>query len=102
ADEDGRRQHFAPVRDVRPPLLAALRACVARNIPPVVKWFPRCLLDEFAAYQDDSQPPSLIEDVYWKRSPGYACFYEGVCADAHGSPCSGLAFTYVNRFGWEQ
>lgn len=101
ADEDGGRMHAARVGDVRGPLLAALGACTERGIPPVVKWFPRCLLGEYAWCQDDGQPPALIEDRYWAREPRYACLYEGVCQDG-GSPCAGLSYPYIRRFGWEE
>jgi cyclic pyranopterin phosphate synthase len=100
-DEHGARELVAPVAEVRPALLEALAACVARGIPPVVKWFPRCLLGDFAWCQDDGQPPALIEDVYWEREPAYACLYEGVCADA-GTVCSGLSHAYIERHGWEE
>ena len=110
-DEDGSRQHAARVADVRGPLLEALGAAVARGIPPVVKWFPRCLLGPFAWAQDDGQPPALIEEGYWEREPEYACLYEGVCTASMGRPqdrsssarkCAGLSDTYVHRYGWEE
>ncbi len=100
ADEDGAREMSAPVSASRPYLVESLAACVARGIPPVVKWFPRCLLDDYAWAQDDGQPPALISDEYWQRRPLYACLYEGVCAHAP-DPCSGLSESYVKRHGWE-
>jgi hypothetical protein len=99
-DEAGSRRLAARVTDVRPHLVAALDACVQRGIPPVVKWFPRCLLGPFAAYQDDGQPPAIVDDRYWSREPHYACIYEGVCEEA-GSRCSGLSFSYIEEHGWE-
>lgn len=101
ADEDGTRAIVARVTEIRPHLIEALEACVDRGIPPVVKWFPRCLLGSFAEYQDDGQPPAVIDDSYWAKEPHYACVYEGVCAEA-GARCSGLSFAHVSRFGWEQ
>lgn len=100
ADERGARDHAAPVDVVLPRLLEALEACGARGVPPVVKWFPRCLLGGWAWAQDDGQPPALIDDAYWAREPDYGCLYAGVCADA--KRCSGLSDPYVARFGWEQ
>jgi cyclic pyranopterin phosphate synthase len=100
ADEDDGRAMSAPVSATRPYLLDALRSCVERRIAPVVKWFPRCLLDDFAWCQDDGQPPALIPDEYWNRRPIYACLYEGICAHAP-DPCSGLSEAYVQRHGWE-
>ena len=100
ADEDGARQHTARVADIRPHLLAALRASVARGIPPVVKWFPRCLLGARAGCPAAGQPPALIADSYWEREPGYGCVYAGACRDA--GPCAGLSDTYVARYGWEE
>ena len=101
ADEHGGRGHHAPVAAVRPHLLSALAACLKRGIPPVVKWYPRCLLGPFARYQDDGQPPSLIDDSYWQREPEYGCLYQGVCDEAPRA-CSGLSESYVARFGWEE
>lgn len=100
-DEDGHRELAARVGDVRPHLIRALQACVDRGFPPVVKWFPRCLLGDLAWCQDDGQPPALIDDNYWSREPEYACLYEGVCADASPT-CAGLSYPYIDRFGWEQ
>jgi len=110
ADEDGGRLHAARVSDVRGPLLEALRRAIAKGIPPVVKWFPRCLLGDLAWCQDDGQPPALIEDRYWEREPEYGCLYAGVCSEAmspsHGErgagKCAGLSDAYVHRFGWEE
>lgn len=100
ADEEGGRALAARVEDVRAPLLRALRACVDAQIPPVVKWFPRCLLEEMSWCQDDGQPPAAIADDYFDRAPEYGCLYRGVCAD--GEVCSGLSHPYIRRFGWEQ
>jgi cyclic pyranopterin phosphate synthase len=109
ADEDGKRMLAARITDVQAPLWAAIEAAVAHQIPPVVKWFPRCLLGPHAWCQDDGQPPALIEDSYWSREPEYACLYEGVCAlsvgrhaDRARGKCAGLSDTYVHRFGWEE
>ncbi|AKT42264.1 radical SAM protein [Chondromyces crocatus] len=108
-DEEGARGMNARVSEVREPLLEALGRCVMRGIPPVVKWFPRCLLGEFAACHDDGQPPSLIEDRYWEREPSYGCIYEGVCQEAPARPggstagaCVGLSDSYVFEHGWEE
>lgn len=101
ADEQGRRGHHVAVGELRPHLLAALVACMKRGIPPVVKWYPRCLLGPFARYQDDGQPPALIDDRYWQREPEYGCLYGGVCAE-YDVTCSGLSESYVTRFGWEE
>ncbi len=110
-DGDGGRLLAARVADVRAPLLEALALAIAKGIPPVVKWFPRCLLGALAWCQDDGQPPALIEDGYWEQEPAYGCLYEGVCADSVGRPpqrsgaggkCAGLSDAYVQRFGWEE
>jgi len=111
ADELGARGHFVRVADARAPLLRALAACVAQGISPAVKWFPKCLLGDYAKYHDDGQPPSVIPDDYFSREPGYGCIYEGVCAEAvdlaaKGTPasgrCAGLSEPYIQRFGWEE
>lgn len=100
-DEEAQRQMSARVGDVRPHLLGALRLALENGIPPVVKWFPRCLLGPFARYLDDAQPKALIDDGYWEREPAYSCIYEGICADAGGA-CSGLSHSYVEQHGWEE
>jgi len=108
-DDEGARMLAARVSDVREPLIRALELAVAKGIPPVVKWFPRCLLGTMAWCQDDGQPPALIEDRYWEKEPAYGCLYEGVCAESMGQPgrsrpgkCAGLSDAYVHRFGWEE
>jgi cyclic pyranopterin phosphate synthase len=108
-DEGGARRMNARVIDSQGPLLAALAACVRRGIPPVVKWYPRCLLGEYAPFHDDGQPPSIIEDRYWDREPGYGCIFDGVCLDAPARPggstagaCAGLSDAYVRELGWEE
>jgi MoaA/NifB/PqqE/SkfB family radical SAM enzyme len=110
ADEKGARGHFVRIAETRGPLLGALAACVERGIVPVVKWFPRCQLGDYAKYHDDGQPPSVIPDDYFTREPSYACIYEGVCEEAgdlaaKGTPasgrCAGLSEPYIHRFGYE-
>lgn len=108
-DEHGGRRMNARVADIRGPLLETLAACVERGIPPVVKWFPRCLLGDYAWCHDDGQPPSLIEDRYWDREPDYGCIYDGVCLEAPARPggstagaCVGLSDAYVLEHGWEE
>ncbi len=100
-DEVGARDLCAPVSEVLVPLRRALLGAVQRGMPPVVKWFPRCLLGPDAVYQDDGQPPALIDENYWDRAPEYACLYEGVCAGA-SEGCAGLSHTYIERWGWEE
>jgi cyclic pyranopterin phosphate synthase len=109
ADEEGDRAHAARVEDVRGPLVEAIEVAIAAGIPPVVKWFPRCLLGAHAWCQDDGQPPSLLEDEYWDREPAFGCLYEGVCVASMGrpqdprrGPCAGLSDAYVLRHGWEE
>lgn len=99
-DERGERGATVPVGQMVPVLKNALRSCIERGIPPVVKWVPRCLLGEYSWCQDDGQPAALIEDRYWDREPSYACIYEGVCLD-RAPVCSGLSYPYIERFGWE-
>jgi len=100
-DEDAGRRMAARVGDIAPHLTSALRIAVQNGIPPVVKWFPRCLLGPYARYLDDAQPNALIADEYWSREPAYSCIYEGICADAGGA-CSGLSHSYVEQHGWEE
>lgn len=101
ADEWAKRQMSARIGDVRPHLVDALERSIRAGFPPVVKWFPRCLLGSYALFLDDSQPPALISDEYWTREPAYSCLYEGVCADA-GKSCSGLSHPYIYQHGWEE
>ena len=100
-DETGARDLCARVSDVLVPLRRAIAGCVQRGMPPVVKWFPRCLLGPDAIYQEDGQPPALIDENYWDRAPEYACLYEGICAGA-SEGCAGLSHTYIERWGWEE
>ncbi|MBX3248094.1 MAG: radical SAM protein [Myxococcales bacterium] len=97
------REFAVPVAELRGPVIAAMRACLARGIPPVLKWFPRCLVPpDLLPYHDDGQPQMLIEPEFWDREPGYGCLYAGVCEDHHAQRCSGLSHAYVELHGWEQ
>ena len=98
-DDAELREEIVAVTRVRPHLLNALKVCRDRRMPAVVKWFPRCLLGEFAHHHDDSQPTALIDEQYWQRLPQYACLYAGVCAN--GAQCSGLSHAYIEQHGWE-
>jgi MoaA/NifB/PqqE/SkfB family radical SAM enzyme len=100
-DQADERALFIRVTEARPYLFAALSACEARGIMPIIKWFPHCLLGPYARYHDDSQPTVLVEQSYWEKAPRFACLYEGVCEHAP-SPCAGLSFPYIHRFGWEE
>ncbi len=101
SDEDCARDQAPQVGAVQPHLLSALERAEAAGVPPLVRWFPRCLLGSFARYADDYQPRVLIPDWFWDRKPHYGCLYEGLCKDA-GDPCSGLSHAYVRRYGWEE
>jgi pyruvate-formate lyase-activating enzyme len=101
SDEDCARDQAAPVAAIRPHLLDAVTRAESHGVPPVIRWFPRCLLGPFARYADDYQPGVLIPDWFWDRQPRYGCLYEGVCADG-GDPCSGLSHAYIRRYGWEE
>lgn len=101
SDEDCVRDQAAQVAAIRPHLIEAVTRAEAAGVPPVIRWFPRCLLGSFARYADDYQPRVLIPDWFWDRQPRYGCLYEGLCADA-GDPCSGLSHAYVRRYGWEE
>ena len=101
-DREDQRALCAPVAEVRPHLVAALEACEARSISPVVKWFPRCLLGSHARYQNDAQPTVLIQQSYWEDQPEFMCLYEGICAFGRDNPCAGLSDAYITRHGWEE
>lgn len=79
----------------------ALERCADLGIPPVVKWFPRCLLGPAGRFLDNSQPNVLIEPEFWDKAPEYSCIFDGVCQDASES-CDGLSHAYVRKFGWEE
>lgn len=97
------REFAVPVAELRGPVVAAMRTCLARGIPPVLKWFPRCLVPpDLLPYHDDGQPQMLIEPEFWEREPGYGCIYGGVCDDHHEQRCAGLSHAYVQLHGWEQ
>ena len=106
SDEDCARDQ-APEVAVRPYLLEAVKRSEAAGIPPVIRWFPRCLLGAAARYADDYQPGVLIPDWFWDREPEYGCLYDGLCSDATNAteardPCTGLSHAYVRRYGWEE
>ncbi|HVY44753.1 MAG TPA: radical SAM protein, partial [Minicystis sp.] len=96
-------EFVVPVAELRAPLVEAMRRAVARGVPPVVRWFPRCLLPpDLEPHHDDGQPRMLVEPRFWDREPRFACIYAGVC-DEHGAQrCSGLSAAYVERCGWEE
>jgi cyclic pyranopterin phosphate synthase len=100
-DDDARRGYSARITDVRPHLVEALGGALRHGIPPVVKWFPRCLLGPYVRYHDNGQPRALIDEAYWTEEPAYACIYEGIC-EAAGETCSGLSHSYVRQHGWEE
>jgi cyclic pyranopterin phosphate synthase len=100
-DEDAHRAASSPVARTLPRLREALTRVTAAGIAPVIKWFPRCLLGEWAVYQDDGQPPALIDEGYWDREPEYNCLFGGVCTE-YGARCNGLSDTYVQEHGWEE
>lgn len=100
-DEDAERGVSARVGDVQPYLRAALERLLTAGLPPVIKWYPRCLLGPFARYLNDVQPRMLSADEYWLNMPAYSCLYEGVCADA-ARACSGLSHSYIRQHGWEE
>lgn len=104
SDEDCARDQAPQVAAVQPYLLEAVRRSEAAGIPPVIRWFPRCLLGAAARYADDYQPGVLIPDWFWDREPEYGCLYEGLCSEAADArdPCLGLSHAYVRRYGWEE
>ena len=92
-----------PVREARPFVIEALSRAIGRSVPPVVRWFPRCLLpSELKPYHDDGQPQLLIEERFWDREPQYNCVFSGSCAEFGSKSCSGLSNAYVQQFGWEE
>jgi len=100
-DPHDHRDHLVPVGTSAPFLRAALDEALARGVPPKVKFFPRCLLGEHGHLLDDAQPSVLVESSYWESAPRYACIHQYDCEHSPDA-CSGLSFTYVRKYGWEQ
>ena len=98
-DDAALREEIVPVARIQPSLMQALQKSREHGLKATVKWYPRCLLGEFGACCDDSQPTALIDDEYWQKLPQYDCLFAGVCAD--GQRCAGLSHAYVERHGWE-
>jgi pyruvate-formate lyase-activating enzyme len=100
--DDRAGEFLVPLDRLRPHVVRAMEACLARGTTPVLKWFPRCLLPAaLVPYHDDGQPGMLIEEEFWEREPRYGCVYEGVCLEANEG-CSGLSDAYLESFGYEQ
>jgi MoaA/NifB/PqqE/SkfB family radical SAM enzyme len=97
----GQEKFLVPILELQAPLHQALRRAEQYGIPPVVKWYPRCLMGEFEVYHDDGQPQLLIEPEFWEREPQFSCLYSGICEHGKGN-CSGLSDAYVHQLGWEQ
>lgn len=100
-DPHDHREHLVPVGDSAPHLRAALAEALARGIQPRVKFYPRCMLDEYGHLVDDSQPNVLVEPTYWEAAPRYACIHQNDCRHSPNG-CSGLSFTYIRKYGWEE
>ena len=97
------RDFLVPVAELRPHVVEALSHAIASHVPPVVRWFPRCLLPaELRPYHDDGQPLLLIEEEFWDREPQYGCAYSAQCRAFDSKGCSGLSSAYVQQFGWEE
>ena len=97
------RDQLVRVTDAAPHLRRAIAAGLDRGLAITVKYFPRCLLGDLGHVHSDAQPRLVIDDAFWKDYPSYGCVFEGVCADAQEDDgCSGLADSYVRRFGWEE
>jgi pyruvate-formate lyase-activating enzyme len=120
-DKRDERGLLVPIGVAAPRVIEAVRACVASDIVPVVRNFPRCMLGPWAAYHHDLLPPTFIDAAYWEEAPVYDCIYRGVCSSGtrsapgvipqvrttlpdrrQATDCLGLAGPYVDKFGWEE
>lgn len=101
--DDRAAAFLVPVGEARPYVISALSRAIAQRVPPVVRWFPRCLLPaEFKAFHDDGQPQLVIEEKFWDREPQYGCAFSDVCKEFGSKGCSGLSTAYVQQYGEEE
>lgn len=120
-DKDDERGLFVRVTEAAPRIIEALDACLAADILPVVRNFPRCLLRGYTQYHYDLLPPTFIDAGYWQDAPEYDCIFRGVCSSgtrsapgiieqrreplpekAQAHDCLGLSAPYVKKYGWEE
>jgi cyclic pyranopterin phosphate synthase len=99
-DQADERNLIAPLSDILPVLLQALDRAEGKQIPVLVKYFPRCLLGSHGAQLDNGQPDTVIVESFWDTFPKFNCLYEAKCE--HSDECLGLQHPYINKFGWEE
>jgi cyclic pyranopterin phosphate synthase len=97
ADERGL---LSPMEKLAPSLREALARCEAHGMEAAVKYVPRCLLGEYAKYQDNTQPDVVIVEEFYDVYPKFACLYEAKCE--YSDSCLGLHHPYISKFGWEE
>lgn len=97
ADERGL---LSPMERLAPALREALARCEAHGIEAAVKYVPRCLLGEYAKYQDNTQPDVVIVEEFYDMYPKFACLHEAKCE--YADSCLGLHHPYIAKYGWEE
>ena len=98
-DKENLLESFA---NIRPYLLKAIYLGKETKMPIVVKYFPECLLGNYARALDNSQPDTVIDNSYWdfyNKNEFGRCIYRNKCSFTQ---CEGLTAAYIQRFGWEE
>jgi len=89
-----------PARAV-PAVRDAIALLGRENVEPVVKWFPRCLLEEHGRLLDNRQPQMLIRDSFQDRLShnfGFSCAHAQNC-HWFGRGCDGIHERHLEVFG---
>lgn len=85
-----------------PCLIQALTKAESKKISIVIKYFPECLLQGYDRMLDNSQPYTVIDDLFWKVTKlcnPVQCIFREICSSRE---CQGLPFAYIKKFGWDE
>lgn len=93
---------LARYMDIRPYLFKAIDYGQNRKLSIVIKYFPECLLQHHGKLLDNSQPYTIIDDLFWKvvkLCNPVQCIFWRFCSSIE---CQGLPLAYIKKFGWER
>ncbi len=96
------KQLAAPVADIQPYLLHAIKLARDNDLGVEVKNYPECLLGAYRAALHNDQPELMIDPDFWtefNRNGFHQCAYRSQC---QSHQCLGLNEAYTARFGWER
>jgi MoaA/NifB/PqqE/SkfB family radical SAM enzyme len=68
------------------------------NVPFYLRGFPKCLLQDGAAYVQGDYPVAIASEKLWQKiiSNKYMCNKKSLCVTNN---CAGVSMAYVNKFG---